>query len=160
MAIKKEYINKSELAKRLDVSPPYISKLVRNGILVFNSKGLIEYQVALQQMEKSKQRVSQKDIAENKDIAQLKADELFWKIQKLKQDYEAEEKLLISIEEVELKTQIIVKTFKDQVENLPNRLCNILAVETDPTVIKKIIEDEISKSLTELADKFEGLADD
>ena len=158
--VKKEFINKSELAKRLEVSPPYISKLVRNGVLIFNNDGLIDYEIALQQLERSKQRVSQKDIANNKDISELKSEELFWKIKKLQQDYEREDGLLISIDDVTAKTQVIIKTIKDQLENLPNRLCNVLAIETDPTIINKIIADEVYKSLNEIADKFDRIGDE
>lgn len=159
-----ERITKSELAKRLNVKPPYISKLVKQKKLIFGIDGLIDYEEALKQLNKNTERIS--SVVNNEQVQndELVEDYKYWKTEsekwKAKQEqleFEEKQKNLIPRSKVEEDGFLIGNLVKEQFLSLPESLCNIFAAESDPMVIREQWLKETKRILTELADKLGSL---
>lgn len=154
-------INKTELAKRLNVKPPYISKLVKSGKLTFDEKGLIDYNEALKQLNANTQRVNNKSqqnsFSDDKEenLGYWKTETEKWRALNEKLDYEENLKLLIPKEQVDKDAYEIGKLVTEQLLSVPERYCNIFAAETDAMVIREIWLKETKRILNELADKLQ-----
>jgi hypothetical protein len=156
-----EKINKSELARRLEVKPPYISKLVKSGKLTFDDDGLIDYKEALRQLNASTQRVNNKTQNSNfsnptteENLNHWKTETEKWKSLNEKLDYEENVKNLIPKEEVQREAYSIGKILSEQLLSIPERFSDIFAAETDAMVIREMWLKETKRLLNELSDKL------
>lgn len=116
-----ERITKTELANRLDVSQPYISKLVKSGVVSVGSDGLVEWPKAKQEIEsnehpsykghkkvnkqaKAKAKIEQLDnldnVALHKKYTQAKTAEKVYSAKLRELEFQKENGRLIPIEEV------------------------------------------------------------
>ncbi len=157
-----ERINKAELARRLQVKPPYISKLIKQNKLTFDNDGLIDYDQALQQMKNNSERMTSKvegdqEEAEQDTYKYWKTESEKWKAKQEELEYQEKLKNLIPAEKVEQDAYLIGNLVKEQFLTMPESLCNIFAAETDPMIIRDMWIKETKRILTELADKLEGL---
>ncbi len=157
-----ERINKTELAKRLNVSAPYISKLVRLKKLKFGDDGLIDFDDAVKQIRNSSERVTNSintdgDEPQPEDYKYWKTESEKWKAKQEELDYQEKLKNLIPREKVEQDAFLIANLVKEQFLSLPESLCNIFAAESDPMLIREQWIKETKRILTELADKLEGM---
>jgi hypothetical protein len=155
-------INKAELARRLDVSPPYISKLIRLKKLKFDDDGLIDYDEAVKQIKNSSERITNSidtdgDEPQQEDYKYWKTESEKWKSKKEELDYQEKLKNLIPREKVEQDAFLIANLVKEQFLSMPESLCNIFAAESDPMVIREMWIKETKRVLTELADKLEDM---
>ena len=154
-------VNKSELAKRLNVKPPYISKLVKQKKLIFGNDGLIDFDEAVRQMNKNTERITsvinneQVTTEDNQeDYKYWKTESEKWKAKQEQLEYEEKLKNLIPKSKVEEDGYMIGNLVKEQFLSLPESLCNIFAAESDPMVIREQWLKETKRILSELADKL------
>jgi transcriptional regulator with XRE-family HTH domain len=161
-----ERINKSELAKRLGKTAPYISKLVKQKKLNFDKDGLIDYEKALNQLNQTAERItssrlsaeSEEEAGENQsDLITYKTELEKWKAKREQLKYEEEQKMLIPVEAVREDGYSAGNLLKEQFLSMPERLCNIFAAESDAMVIREQWIKETKRILNEVADKLQEL---
>jgi len=67
---------------------------------------------------------------------------------------------LVEVETIRLQGFEIAKLCKDTLMTIPNRISNVIAGETNPVKIKKILDDEIIKSLKDLEKNIRELTNE
>lgn len=173
-------VTQSELARHMGVSPAYINKLVKQGVLIFLDKK-IELGIALKSIKDNADptRAYKKKENQNKeeeeqiydlsdsDILNLPIKDFLKQIEKLsfndaktkseqmnlivkKIAMEKELNNLVPKEGVEKNAFELAKKLQDSLLSIPDRLCDILASETDARVIHNKITEEIKQILEEI----------
>lgn len=161
-----ERINKAELARRLNISPPRISKLVKEKKIIFDDDGLIDSEKGINQYKNNSVRLTQKELTkvntlvntldeENFDYKHYKTISEKWKSKQEEVNYQVKIKELVPIYEVKKDAFKIAKELKEQLLSMPDTLCNIFAAEPDALKIRNKWIEEINKTLNEVILKLE-----
>lgn len=177
-----DMITQAELSRALGVSPPYISKLVKTGVLVFKDKKI---QLALAKKsikdnadptrayKKKENQISnleseqlltdeQKDDILNLNMtdflaqiekltfndAKTKSEQMSLITQKIK--IEKDLNNLVPIEGVQKNAFDLSKKLRDSLLAIPDRICDIIASESDARVIHNTMTEEIKQSLEDI----------
>lgn len=172
-------VNRTNLAKELEVSKPYITKLVHKGILIFDENKEIDLEVAKKAIQdnsdpakayKKKDQDIQTTSLENEPFFMfgLNPEEFRNKSETLpfnetktkllqadlyqkKLKIDEAEKVLIQRAVVEKMAFEIAKVLKDKLLQIPGRSSASLAAETDQQQVYVILEKEIKSCLEECA---------
>ncbi len=184
-----DYVNQAELARSLvpTVSKPYISKLVKNGILVLNENKKIklgdakkaihdnsdpqraykkkenlikELEKDLPLTEEDKENILNLDFGNFlKEIEKLsfndtktKSEQMGLIIQKIK--IEKDLGNLVPMEGVKHNAFELSKKLKDSLLAIPDRVCDIVASETDARKVHNLLTHEIKQTLEDIINEL------
>ncbi len=161
----------ASLSKVLEVSRAYISKLVKANILILNNKKKITLIDALKQIKENSNpsyasKINEeevKEVIENNQIDGLLTIDLDlltfneaktvkerYLAGKAKLEYQTQSKELIDAEQVKKDAFNIARKLRDNLLNIPDRLADILAAESDSIKIRQMINSEIKQVLEEI----------
>ena len=159
-----EWITQSELARRLNVSPPYISKKIRQGVLKLNEDKKLDFEkskavlnvrpkIFTQENTTNSKNIDKNDDEKIKIIPLEKAMTIIKSTQAQNDiiDLKIKQKKFIDKTKVERDIFKAVRMMRDNLLGLGDRLKSELSVILDPYEIKKIIDDEVTKNLENLA---------
>ena len=167
-----EWVNQKELATRLGVSPPYISKKIREGVLELNefkkldfkkSKIILNVKPKINTTDTTKKvdvvNTTDTKIKENDKIQVLPLDKAMQIIKSTQAqsdliDLKIKQKKFIDKTKVEKEIFQAVRILRDGLLELGNRLKDELSTISDPHETKKIIDDEVIKNLENLAKRI------
>lgn len=184
-----DYVNQAELSRILEVSKPYISKLVKQGVLVLNENKKIKLLDArksikdnsdpqraykkkenlIKDIEKELPSVLSDEDKENilnldfgnflKEIEKLsfndtktKSEQMGLIIQKIK--IEKDLGNLVPIEGVKHNAFELSKKLKDSLLAIPDRICDIVASETDARKVHNLLTKEIKQTLEDIINEL------
>lgn len=151
-------VNKSELAKLIGKSKQYIGKIVKEGKLVFESDGKIDFEVAKKQLANNQERVKpSNDIdPDNDNLNYYKTQTEKYKSQITEIELQKKRGELLQAEDVKRDAYTVGKKLNNSLLSIPERISNILAVESDPLKIRNLLSEEIRLCLSEVSDDLEG----
>ena len=155
-------VSQAEFARRLGVSRATVSEYKKNGWLVFSSPGLVDVKASVVEIEKSKDasrggKRAKKPAAGNGAFNQAKAKEMQMRADKAELELLEKQGSLVSRDRVELAAFTLARAAQEGLMSIPDRLSSLLAAESDPAVIHKMISDEIRSVSNTLADSAEGM---
>jgi hypothetical protein len=159
---KANIIIKSELAKRLGVSPPAISKYIRQGMPV-RADGRIDYRAAKKwhaanvvgkSMLRGRVPVSKPKQANPslRSLAETKIQRERVRLEKEELELERAKGAVVDRSEVSGKYAALIVQFRNRALRLPTTLAPRVAAETDTSACQRILEGAIREALQELAD--------
>ncbi len=162
-----ERIGMRELARRLGCAPSHVHKLKMRGVLAFGEDGLIEEEAARGAIEAA--RDPQKDYvreryAGNRPEAPPSSDNTTYHrakaareaIEARRAQVELERLMgdLVSVADVKREYFAIVREMRDALLALPDRVAQVLAIESDPRGVHRLLSDEIEQVLHGLSREF------
>jgi phage terminase Nu1 subunit (DNA packaging protein) len=150
-------VTRAELARHLGVAKPSVTRAVKVGRIRFDEDGKTDLEVASAQWRgeipgprdkavgdgPSYDRSRAEKEAAQARLATLKADEL--------------EGLLVRADEVEAEWFRILRSLRDRLLGVPDRLAILVAAETDEHAVRVMLDAEIRESLSAVADGLESL---
>lgn len=163
-------MTKAEYAKHRGVSKPAVSKMVRQDRILLTDDGLVDQEISdllLDQFSESplqnpKPKLPANDLRNN-FIERMSAAESYAESRALLTKYKAElarleieetQGKLLDRSSVESTAFATARRVRDSILNIPDRISSVLAAETDQLEIRKILSDELRKSLEELSNEF------
>tara|TARA_R100000781_G_C4023682_1_gene108048 strand:- start:22 stop:501 length:480 start_codon:yes stop_codon:yes gene_type:complete len=151
-----------DLAKELGLTVSRISQLKSTGIFdgcftVSRNRVIWEKEKALKAyMENNPfpvlKKVSKKDDIQIPSFNESKAKSEYFRAELARLELGVREEKLIEADLVEREAFTVARAVRDSLGNLPDRLSNQFAAETDPVVIHQILTTEVRKALEVLTD--------
>lgn len=152
-------VNKTELAKLVNMSKQHIGKLAKEGKLVFGADRKIDEEEAKKQILNSKERVKAAEVeteADGDTLTYYKTQTEKYKSQITEIDLAKKRGELLVAEDVKKQAYTIGKKLNDSLISIPERISNIIAVESDPLKVRNILLQEIRLCLNDVCDDLEG----
>jgi phage terminase Nu1 subunit (DNA packaging protein) len=162
----KQGVTTAEVAERLGVSQPRVFQLKAEGRFDgawTKEKGVLSWDLELAQKcysngwnqrlkeEKSPTRKKTKDL-EIPAFNDSRAKSEHFRSELARLDLETKEEQLVEASRVELEAFSAARAVRDALGNIPDRVSNQLAAETDPVVIHQLLTKEIRRALETLTD--------
>ncbi len=159
------------LARVLNVSKPYISKLVKDGVLTFQDKK-IKLSIALELIKSNSNPAYNSKVVNSSDnnkkelpseIISHLSNLDFNEARTLKErylaglaelDYLTKQKKLVDIEEVKKDAYNVARKLRDNLFNIGERLSDILAAEQDPIKVREYINNEVRTILNNIEEEL------
>jgi phage terminase Nu1 subunit (DNA packaging protein) len=166
-------VNSAEFAESQGFSRPYVTKLVRQGVIVRDAKGQINENAAIAALQARRQPIKalrRGKASNNVDLAigagpgaetlstmllksRIKTEVERGKLAEL--DRRRREGELVERSEVEQAAFCNARRVRDALMNIPARVASLYAAETDPQKIHQNLEDEIRNVLIDLINEKE-----
>lgn len=170
-----ERIGMRELARRLGCAPSHVHKLKMRGVLVFGEDGLIEEETAWGAIEAA--RDPQKDyvreryagnrpeappppgqspgqVSDNSTYHRAKAAREAIEARRAQVELERLMGELVPVADVKREYFAIVREMRDALLALPDRVAQVLAIESDPRGVHRVLSEEIEQVLHGLSREF------
>ena len=159
-------ITKSAYARHRGTSRQYISRLAKEGVLVMHD-GFVDVEasdavlddrpVAIEPPESSPPRAAAEMAGQQPtSFAQARLDEMVYRAKLRRLDFEERSGKLLRRADVEAATFNLYRTFRDRMQNIPERVAAMIAAESDPHRVHEILTTEIRKALFKFADDHKG----
>jgi len=152
----------AEFARRIKVSRATVSEYKGKGWLVFSSTGMVDVKASTAEIKKYKDvsrggNRAKKPAAGSGKFNDAKAKEMQMRADKAELELLEKQGSLVSRERVELAAFTLARAAQEGLMSIPDRLSSLLAAESDPAVIHKMISDEIRGVANTLADSAKGM---
>ena len=152
----------AEFARRIGVSRATVSEYKGKGWLVFSSAGLVDVKASTAEIEKNKDASrggnrAKKPAAGSGKFNQAKAKEMQMRADKAELELLEKQGSLVSRERVELAAFTLSRAAQEGLMSIPDRLSSLVAAESDPSVVYKMIRDEIIIVSNTLSDGAKGM---
>ena len=167
-------MTKAEYAKHRGVSKPYITKLAKNGVLVMRG-GKIDVHatdtvlddkpvddVDPPPAQASPAGLPQRPAAESlgqagASFGQARTIEMVFRAKLRRLEFETKQGRLIEAEAVRKTVADAVRSLRDGILGLPDRLATVLAAESDSKKVHVTLKTELSRELEALANAIGGI---
>lgn len=179
------YVSKSEYAQHRGVSPAAITKHIKNGVIALNDEGQVDLEFSDQLLNAyTKSRLKPNKIRkyeqkeegpppytspptlgahdyDNLEDSYLKAraDLTRHKADQAKLELQEAEKTLVKVDSVDMESFSCARRTRDAIMSVPDRVGAIIASETSVLEVKRILKEELTKSLEEVLLILEGEED-
>ena len=137
-----------EYSKHRKTSKQYINKLVKADVLV-----MVDDKIDVDASDRvlADKAEEDEDLGPNPSYGQARTNEMIWRARLRRLEYEAKQGTLIDADSVRLRLSEHMRTLRDNLLGLPDRLSSTLAAEGDARKVHVALKGEISRELDALA---------
>ena len=148
----------AQLAEKLGVTRGRVSQIKKTGRLegTYRTEGrfvFFDEDAAIAawngEIPQSTTRVASKDL-EIPSFNESRAKSEFFRAEMARLDLEEKEELLCEADKVKSAAFTLARSVRDALDNIPDRVANQFAAETDPVVIHQTLQEELRKALERL----------